>query len=94
MNISLPKEFSDFVKERVKRGEYRSSSAVVRAGLLLLQQAILEHDRRDVKHDARMRQFKGKFLETLPDIRIEDVHRATMARKPKKPRARQRLHGA
>jgi putative addiction module CopG family antidote len=90
MNISLPKKFRNFVKERVDRGEYRSASAVIRAGLLLLQESILERDKRQGDHDNRMWELKKKHLKSL-DISVDDVQRWDRAPKPRKAHATQRM---
>jgi putative addiction module CopG family antidote len=87
MNVSLPKEFKDFVKQRVERGEYRSASAVIRASLLLLQEVVSERDKRRGEHDTRLWELKKHYLESLPDIRVEDIQRRNHPPKRRKTRA-------
>lgn len=46
MNVSLSKEFADFVEAEVASGAYASPSDVVRDGLRLLQREKAAHDER------------------------------------------------
>lgn len=41
-NVSLPSRQADFIRQRVKDGQYQNASEVVRAGLRLLEQRELE----------------------------------------------------
>ena len=46
MNVSLSKEFADFVEAEVASGAYVSASEVVRDGLRLLRREKVAHDER------------------------------------------------
>ncbi len=52
MNISLPEELANFVKDKVSTGRYGSSSEVVREALRLLEKA----DRQEAEKLALLRQ--------------------------------------
>ena len=80
MNVSLPRELMQFVDECVESGEYKSASAVIRAGLVLLQGAVREQEAGDERDDVRFAEFQIMYLRSVPDIRTEDIDRGIVRR--------------
>jgi putative addiction module CopG family antidote len=80
MNVSLPKEFTNFVAKCVDSGEYKSASAVIRAALVLLQEVIRERDECDERDNLRLSSFQEEYLRSLPGIRTEDIDRGVVRR--------------
>ncbi len=54
MNVSVGREFEEFVREKVDSGDYASVSEVVRNGLRLLRE-------RELLFDARIRSLRGEI---------------------------------
>ena len=54
MNVSVGKEFEEFVKMKVSSGDYASASEVVREGLRMLKE-------KDLLLEARLQALKGEI---------------------------------
>lgn len=58
MNVSVGKDFEDFVKSKVASGDYASASEVVRDGLRLLRE-------KDLILEARLQALRGEIQKGL-----------------------------
>lgn len=66
MQITLPPEFEKFVEERVKAGDYRSVSEVVKDGLVLLRE-------RDEEDRLREQVLRSKLAASLEESERDDT---------------------
>ena len=75
MNVSINQELITFVKECVKRGEYKSASAVIREGLTLLREVLQERAKRNLDQTALLHEFEQEVNRRLlgADYLIDDV---------------------
>jgi len=61
MNVSVGKEFEEFVKLKVSSGDYASASEVVRDGLRMLKE-------KDLLLEARLQSLKGEIQKGIDSL--------------------------
>ena len=66
MNVSVGKEFEEYVRSKVASGDYASASEVVRDGLRLLRE-------KDLVFEARLQSLRGEIQKGLDQAEAGQV---------------------
>lgn len=66
MNVSVGKEFEDYVQRKVVSGDYASASEVVRDGLRLLKE-------KDLLLEARLQALRGEIQQGVDQAEAGDL---------------------
>jgi len=66
MNVSVGKEFEDYVQRKVASGDYASASEVVRDGLRLLKE-------KDLLLEARLQALRGEIQQGVDQAEAGDL---------------------
>lgn len=66
MNVSVGREFEEYVREKVESGDYASVSEVVRDGLRLLRE-------KELLFEARLQSIRGEIQQGIDQVERGEV---------------------